>query len=144
MRKTKFFTIFIAVLIGVSCASNKKINDMKEFINEAARCTEMFIAQISESANEGDIVSTIEAFSKSLTILAEQSSAIKKKYPDIDLLLNEPPAELTSALDKLHITEKQLKEVLKSDKVRELIKDSKVQSAFTNLINELEKVKFFQ
>jgi len=144
MIRTKFFAIFIAILIGVSCASNKKVNDMKEFINETVRCTEVFIMQISESVNEGDVISTVEAFTKSIIMLEEKSGAIKKKYPDIDLWFDEPPAELAQDLDKLHIAEKKFEDVLKTDKVRELRKDSKVQSAFKNLINELEKVKFFQ
>jgi len=144
VRKIKYLTFFIAVLIGLSCASNKKINDMKHFINEAVRCTEEFIIQISESVNENDAVFTIETFTKSIIMLEEKSSVIKKKYPDIDLWFDEPPAELENELDKLHIAEKKFKDALKTDKVRELRKDSKVQSAFMNLINELEKIKFFQ
>ena len=144
MSKLKYLILFIAVVAGVSCASNKKINDMKEFINETIRCTEVFIMQISESVNETDAVSTIEAFGKSITMLEEKSSVIKKKYPDIDSLFEEPPAELEHDLDKLHAVEKNFKDAFESDKVRELRKDSRVQSAFMNLINELERIKFFQ
>jgi len=117
---------------------------MKEFINETIRCTEVFIMQISESVNENDAVSTIEAFGKSIIMLEEKSSAIKKKYPDIDSWFDEPPAELEYDLDKLHVAEKKFKDALKSDKVRQLRKDNNVQTAFMNLINELERVKFFQ
>jgi len=145
MGRKAFFTIFIAVLISVSCASNKKkINDMKDFIDETARCTEEFILRITESANEHDIVYTIETFRSGIVLLEEKSRAIKKKYPDIDALFDDPPAELTDVLNRLHIAEKKVEDILKSDKMRELRKNFKVQSAFTELINELEKINFFQ
>jgi hypothetical protein len=144
VRSTTFFTLFVAVLISVSCASNKKIDDMKGFINETVQLTEEFIMRITEAVNENDIVSTIESFNSGITLLEEKSRAIKKKYPDIDLLFDEPPAELTDVLNRLHIAEKKVKDILKSDKVRELRKDGRVQSAFTDLIHELEKIKFFQ
>jgi len=144
MKRTNFFTLFIAALIGLSCAGNKKINDMKEFINETTKCTEEFITQITASGSERDIVSTIESFNSSLALLEAKSKAMKQKYPDIDVWFGEPPAELAADLDRLHIAEKKLEDILKSDKVRELRKGSNVQSAFTGLINELERVKFFQ
>ena len=144
MKKIECFTLFIAILISVSCASNKKINDMKDFITETVQLTEEFIIHISESANESEIIYAIESFTKSITLLEEKSSAIKKKYPDIDLLFDEPPAELTDALNRLHIAEEKVKEILKSDKVQELRKDFKVQTAFKDLLDELDRVKFFQ
>ena len=149
MRSIKFFTLIIAVLISFSCSSNKKINekinDMKEFVNETTRCTDEFIINISGFNNESDIVSTIESFSSSITLLEEKSRAMKKKYPDIDLLFDEPPVELAADLDRLHVAEKKFEDALKSDKVRELRKKSSiVQYAFTNLTNELNRVKFFQ
>jgi accessory colonization factor AcfC len=142
-RRKVFFTLFIAALISVSCGNNKKIKDMKEFINETIKCTEEFIIRISESSNESDIVFTIETFRSSITLLEEKSKAMKKKYSDLVPWLNEPPQELTDDLDRLHVAEKKLEDVLKSSKVRELRRNNKVQSAFIDLIKELERVKFF-
>ena len=117
---------------------------MKGFINETVQLTEEFIIHISESANESEIIYAIESFTKSITLLEEKSSTIKKKYPDIDLLFDEPPPELADDLNRLHIAERKFEEVLRSDKVRELRKDFKVQSAFNDLLDELDRVKFFQ
>lgn len=144
MRRKVFFILFIAALLSVSCARNKKIDDMKGFINETVQLTEEFIIRITEAVDENDIVSTIESFGSNITLLEEKSRAMKKKYPDIDSLFDEPPAELTDVLNRLHIAEKKVEDILKSERVKELIKDGKVQSAFTELVNELEKIKFFQ
>ncbi|MCL1834357.1 MAG: hypothetical protein FWG49_07645 [Leptospirales bacterium] len=149
MKRIEFFTLFAAVLISVSCSSNKKsdekINDMKEFINETTRCTEEFVINIAGSNKDGDIISTIETFRSGITLLGEKSRDMKKKYPDIEVWFNEPPAELADDLDRLHAAEKKFEDTLKSGKVRELRKkNSMVQYAFNNLIKELDSVKFFQ
>jgi len=144
VKNIKSFTLFIVILICVSCASNRKIDDMKGFINETVQLTEEFIIHISESTNESEIVYAIESFTKSITLLEEKSSAIKKKYPDIDTWFDEPPAELADDLNRLHIAERKFEEILRSDKVRELRRDFKVQSAFKDLLDELDRVKFFQ
>ena len=58
-----------------------------------------------------------------------QVEQIKKKYPDIDKWVDNPPAELKLDLAKLDDTEGKFEKVFLKEKTKILLKDKKVQAA---------------
>lgn len=56
----------------------------------------------------------------------------------------DPPVELKPGIDKLNDIEGEFRKVFLKEKVKILIRDKNVQTAFINLNKKMENVKFFQ
>jgi hypothetical protein len=143
--KRIFGIIFIlSVITAVSCSSSKKYGDIREFINEVVTTEDQFLSQVDKSLNAEDVVSAVNTFGDKLIKLSENSRELRKKYPDIDKWVDNPPAELKADLAKLDDTEGKFEKVFLTEKTKIILKDKKVQAAFIDLNKKMEMVKFFQ
>lgn len=136
--------IIISVITAVSCSSKKKYADIRGFISEVAANQDEFLANVDKSANAEELISGIDNFGNKLIMLSEKSMEIKKRYPDVEKWVNDPPADLRPDLDRLNDTESKFQEIFLKEKIKILMKDKKVQSAFIELNNKMERVKFFR
>jgi len=142
----KYFGVLLVlfILIYVSCGSGKKYNDIREFVNELVATQDAFLSQVDKSTTADEVVTAIDLFGQKLVALSGKSMEIRKKYPDVDKWVNNPPAELKADLDKINDTESKFEKVFLNEKNRVLIRDKKVQTAFIELNKKMESVKFFQ
>lgn len=134
----------LTALGSSSCSSHKKYGDIRNFINEVAANENEFISRLDNSSNADDVVTAIDSFGNKLVALSENSRELKKKYPDIDKWVDNPPAELRLDLARLDDTEGKFDRIFKKEKIKILVKDVKVQAAFVNLNKKMETVRFFQ
>ena len=144
MKKITGFILILSVISAVSCSSHKKYSDIRGFINEVVATEDEFLSMIDKSSNADDVVTAVDTFGSKLIKLSENSREIKKKYPEIDKWVDDPPAELKLDLAKLDDTEGKFEKVFLKEKTKILLKDKKVQSAFIDLNKKMEMVKFFQ
>lgn len=144
LKKITGFILILVMISAVSCSRYKKYGDIREFINEVAATEDEFLSQVDKAANADDVAAAVDNFGKKLVKLSESSREIKKKYPDIDKWVDNPPAELKLDLAKLDDTEGKFEKVFLKEKTKILLKDKKVQAAFIDLNKRMEMVKFFQ
>jgi hypothetical protein len=144
MGKFMKFIYILFFITAVSCGGHKKYSDVRKFTDEVARTQDEFLSQIEKSTNSDEAVSAINTFGDKLLKLSEKSMQIKKNYPDVETWASNPPPELKEELEKLDDPESQLQKVFSNDKIRVIIKEKKVQDAFTKLNVKMENVKFFQ
>ncbi len=144
MRKITGILLIVSVIAAVACSSKKKYGEIREFINEVVATQDEFLSKIDKSENAGDLVSAVDGFGDKLVILSQKSLEIKKRYPDADKWVNDPPVELKPGIDKLNDIEGEFRKVFLKEKVKILIRDKNVQTAFINLNKKMENVKFFQ
>jgi len=144
VKKITGFILILSVISAVSCSGHKKYSDIREFINEVVATEDEFLSMIDKSSNADDVVTAVDTFGSKLIKLSENSREIKKKYPEIDKWVDDPPAELKLDLAKLDDTEGKFEKVFLKEKTKILLKDKKVQSAFIDLNKKMEMVKFFQ
>ena len=144
MKRITGIILVVLIAFSVSCSSHKKYGDIRDFINEVAATEDEFLSQVDKAANADDVAAAVDNFGKKLVILSENSREIKKKYPDIDKWVDNPPDELKLDLAKLDDTEGKFEKVFLKEKTKILLKDKKVQAAFIDLNKKMEMVKFFQ
>ncbi len=144
MKKITGFVVILSIIAAGSCSRHKKYGDIREFINEVVKTQDEFLTQIDNAANTDDVVSAVDLFGTKLIALSEKSKEIKKGYPEMEKLINEPPAELKYDLGKLNDSERKIEEVFVKEKIKTLIKEKKVQTSLIELNKKLEMVKFFQ
>ena len=144
MRRFIKLIYVLFFITALSCGGHKKYSDVRKFIDEVAKTQNEFLSLMEKSSNADEAVSAVNTFGDKLVKLSEKSMQIKKNHPDIETWVNNPPHELKEELEKLDDPESQLQKVFLIDKVQVIIKEKKVQEAFTNLIVKMENVKFFQ
>lgn len=144
MKRVTFFILIIILIAAVSCSSKKKYGDIREFINEVVMTQDEFLSLMETSSNPDDAVKAVNTFGNKLIQLSEKSIEIKKRYPDIDKWVDDPPAELKTDLEKLDNTGSKFEQVFLKENVKNIVKDKKVQDAFIELNKKMERVKFFQ
>jgi short-subunit dehydrogenase involved in D-alanine esterification of teichoic acids len=144
LKRITVFILSFLIIGAVSCGSGKKYSDIREFINEVITTQDEFLSLVERSSNTDEMVSAVNSFGDKLLKLSEKSMEIKKRYPEIDKWVNDPPAELKADLEKLENTESRFEKVFLKDNVKLLVKEKKVQSAFVELNKKMELVKFFQ
>jgi hypothetical protein len=136
--------LVVVMIAAVSCSGKKKYSDIREFIDEVVVTQNEFLTLLENSSKADDAVAAIDEFGNKLIKLSEKSVEIKKRYPDIDKWVDNPPAELKTDLEKLENTGRKFEKVFVKENVRSIVKEKKVQKAFIELNKKMESVKFFQ
>ena len=144
MKKITGMILVMIILAAISCSSRKKYSDIKSFVNEVAAAQDEFFLNVDKSSNADEMVTAVDTFGVKLVKLSEKSIEIKKNYPDIDKLVNDPPVEIKADLEKLDDTESRFQNMFLKEKFKLLVKDKKVQTAFIELNKKIENLKFFQ
>jgi hypothetical protein len=144
LKKITGFILILLMISAVSCSRYKKYGDIRDFINEVAATEDEFLSQVDNAASADDVAAAVDNFGKKLIKLSENSREIKKKYPEIDKWVDNPPDELKLDLAKLDDTEGKFEKIFLKEKTKILLKDKKVQAAFIDLNKKMEMVKFFQ
>ena len=143
MKRITGIVLFVMMIAAVSC-SRSKYSDIREFISEVVATQDEFLLLLDNSAKAEDAVAAVEVFGNKLIKLSEKSMEIKKRYPDIDKWVDNPPADLKADLEKLDNTGSKFEQVFFKENVKNIVKDKKVQTAFIELNKKMESVKFFQ
>jgi len=140
--------IILALLLFVSgCSkSSTKYADIKAFINDLINAQEEFLSSVEKSKNADDMVIAINAFTEKMIKLAEQSSEIKKRYPEFEKWEKdkEPPAELKADVERLDAQAEKFGQIFVSEKIQKYYNDPKVQKALLEMSKRMEDEKFFK
>jgi len=144
MKRITGVILIMLMIAAVSCSSRNKYNDIREFISEVVATQDEFLLLLEKSTKAEDAVAAVEVFGNKLIKLSEKSMEIKKRYPDIDKWVDNPPADLKADLEKLDNTGSKFEQVFFKENVKNIVKDKKVQTAFIELNKKMESVKFFQ
>jgi len=144
VRRITGLMLALIMIAAISCKSGKKYSEIREFINEVVTTQDEFLSNIDKSVRADDVVSAVDAFGMKLMKLSEKSTEIRRKYPEVDKWINDPPDELKMDFNRLNDTESKFKKIFVGEKIKILIRDKKVQDAFKELNRRMESVKFFQ
>ena len=144
MRRIAGFILVLAIAASVSCSGRKKYSEISRFVNEVVTTQDEFLSKIDKSINAEDVVSAVDTFGTKLAGLSEKSMELKKKYPEIDRWVNDPPDALKADFDKLNDTGSKFEKVFTGEKIKILIRDKKVQDSFRDLNRKMDAIKFFQ
>ena len=100
----KILTITLAAVFAVAffgCKKSGQYADLKEYLNDFINFQEEYVSALEKANSAKDVAEAMKDMGDKMEKIAKKGEALKAKYPDLNKMKKEPPAEIKDEIEKL-------------------------------------------
>jgi len=100
----KILTITLAAAFAVAffgCKKSGQYADLKEYLNDFINFQEEYVSALEKANSAKDVAEAMTEMGNKMEKIAKKGESLKTRYPDLNKMRKEPPAEIKDELEKL-------------------------------------------